>query len=552
MTGLVDQHGRPLRRDLLEREIAVPTLTGIRSPLAGYPADGLTPEKLAELLREADQGEPMRYFELAELIEERDLHYAGVIGTRKRSVALLDITVEAASDDAQDVERADMVREWLKRDELSDEMFDILDAIGKGVSFTEIIWDRSEGQWWPARLERADPRWFTFDRQNMRTPLLRGGVDGGTLAEPLPPFKFIVAQIKAKSGLPVRSGVARLAVWSWMFKAFTQRDWAIFTQTYGQPVRIGKFHAGATKEDRSTLFRAVANIAGDCAAIIPSSMEIEFIEAKNVTAGADLYERRADWLDRQVSKAVLGQTTTTDAVSGGHAVAQEHRQVQTDIQTADCKSIAAVLNRDLVRQWFDLQFGPSKRYPRLIIARPQKEDLKQLTDSLAQLVPLGLKVEQSEVRDKLGLSDPAADAELLRPQSPAMPRETITAPSLSSDRAAMPPPADLPADPPAEPALQSAGPVAAVAAHNPPDQLAAAMLPGAAAAMGATAATIETMLARASDLDEFRAMLSSAFGDGATDDLGRLLAAGLAAAHAAGRSDQVDESEGAETAGGAA
>jgi phage gp29-like protein len=77
--------------------------------------------------------------------------------------------------------------------------------------------------------------------------------------------------IRAKSGLPIRSGIARLATWSWMFKAFTQRDWAIFTQTFGQPVRVGKYPAGATEEDKDTLFRAVANIAGDCAAIIPES-----------------------------------------------------------------------------------------------------------------------------------------------------------------------------------------------------------------------------------------------------------------------------------------
>ena len=55
---------------------------------------------------------------------------------------------------------------------------------------------------------------------------------------PLPRGKFISAVIRAKSGLPVRSGIARLAAWSWMFKAYTLRDWAIFTQTFGQPVRV--------------------------------------------------------------------------------------------------------------------------------------------------------------------------------------------------------------------------------------------------------------------------------------------------------------------------
>jgi phage gp29-like protein len=291
----------------------------------------------------------------------------------------------------------------------------MLDAIGKGMSWTEIIWDTSEGQYRPARLEWRDPRWFRFDRDG-RHPLLRGGEDGASQDEELPAFKFIRLAIKAKSGLPIRSGLARLAAWSWMFKAYTQRDWAIFTQTYGQPVRIGRYHAGATPEDRDTLFRAVANIAGDCAAIVPQEMQIEFVESSNVADGSELYEKRSDWLDRQVSKAVLGQTNTTDAQAGGlgSGQAQVHNDVREDIETADCKALSAALNRDLIRPWCDLEFGPGGPYPRVVIARPKQEDLTLLSDSLAKLVPLGLKVSQSEVRDKFGLAEPRAGEEVLR------------------------------------------------------------------------------------------------------------------------------------------
>lgn len=539
MTGLVDQYGNPLRKELLTREVAGPSIGGVRSPIAGYPADGMTPVRLADLLREAAEGEPLRYFELAELIEERDLHYAGVLATRKRSVAQIDVTVEAASDTPEDVKRADLIREWLKRDELADEIFDMLDAIGKGISFTEIIWDTSAGQFWPERLEWRDPRWFAFDRKDLRTPLLLGGVDadggGGGKREPLPAFKFIVTQIKAKSGLPVRSGLARLASWAWMFKAFTQRDWAIFTQTYGQPVRLGRFHEGATKEDKATLFRAVANIAGDCAAIVPQSMEIEFIESKNITAGSDLYEKRADWLDRQVSKAILGQTTTTDAVSGGHAVSQEHRQVQEDIETADCKSLSATINRDLIRPWMDLEFGPPSEggrggYPRLVIGRPKQEDLKQLTDSLSVLVPLGMRVQASEIRDKLGLSDPDEGAELLG-RAPAEPAGVPGAPIVIRGKAA---PAALP-----KPALQSEEDPRGA---HPAEQIAEAMGAPGEVAIAEMTDTIEAMLEKASDLGEFRAMLVSGFRGIDATGLADVIAGGIAAAQAAGRSDLVDES----------
>ncbi|WP_172298331.1 DUF935 domain-containing protein [Pseudoruegeria sp. HB172150] len=407
---LYDRWGNPLRRAELTREVAAPTIGGVRSPISGRPADGLDPVRLASILRSADKGDPVRYLELAEVLEERDLHYLGVLATRKRSVSQIDITVVPGGDDKRSAEIATAVEDWLDRDELAFELFDILDAIGKGYSFTEIVWDTSMGQWQPQELVRRDQRWFRFDRADLTTPVL---LDETGQEQPLPAFKFIDARIAAKSGLPLRSGLARVAAWAWMFKAYTQRDWAIFTQTYGQPLRVGKYGPGASETDRDTLFTAVANIAGDCAAIIPESMSIDFVEAANVASSSDLYEKRADWLDKQMSKAVLGQTATTDAETGGLGSGKEHREVQEDIERADAKALSAILNRDLVRPWVQLEWGPQPAYPRIVIARPEQEDLQLLADSVDKLVARGLKVGQDEIRGKFGLSKPGPDEEIL-------------------------------------------------------------------------------------------------------------------------------------------
>lgn len=419
---ILDQFGRAIQREVLTEEIAGPRVGSVRSPISGYPADGLNPVRLASILKSADAYDPLRFFELAEQIEERDLHYAGVLGTRKRSVSQLDITVDAADDTPEAKAHAAWVEGILKRDTLQDELFDMLDAIGKGISITEIIWDTSDGDWTVKKLAWRDPRWFRFDRNDGEIPLLLGdySADGvGTVPmsssgeTPLTPFKFITTVIRAKSGLPVRSGLSRLVAWAWMFKAFTQRDWTIFTQTYGQPVRVGKYPAGTTQGDKDTLFNAVANIAGDCAAIIPETMAIDFIESKNVGPGSDLYQKRCDWLDQQVSKAVLGQTATTDAIAGGHAVGQEHRQVQEDIERADAKALSAILNRDLVRPGIDLQFGAQKAYPRLRIGRSEDTDVQLTVESATKLVPMGLKVSKTYFNDLLGIPVPEDGDELL-------------------------------------------------------------------------------------------------------------------------------------------
>lgn len=533
---LLDRWGHPIVRSVLKEEVAAATIGGVRSPITGYPADGLNPVRLAHILREADQGDPLRYLELAETVEERDPHYLGVLGTRKRSVSQIDITVEAASDDPGDVAKADMVREWLTRDELNEELFDILDCIGKGYSFTEIIWDTSEGQWRPARLEWRDPRWFRFDRVTLSTPLM---LDASGQERPLDPFKFIFAAVKAKSGLALRSGLARVAAWGWMFKAFTQRDWAIFTQTFGQPLRVGKYGAGASEADKDTLFRAVSQIAGDCAAIIPEAMAIDFIESKTVGASAALYRERADWLDQQISKAVLGQTATTDAIAGGHAVGQEHREVQQDIERADAKALSAILNRDLIRPWIDLEFGPQKRYPRLVIARPEVEDIDGLVKALGILVPLGMRVGASEVRDRLKLSEPGPADEILGQKAPDTPPEPPAPEPLGRNREIKRVSGEIKRgedNPGVTTAINAEGASAAVSEPlSPAAVLADQLAEEAAPAMAAMLGKIEVMLAAAGSLDEFAEMLRAGFPALDAAGLADRLAEGMILAQAAGR-----------------
>lgn len=400
--ALLDQWGMPIDLSALREEQAAPDITGVRQVISGHPAQGLTPERLATLLRESEDGSPERYLELAEEMEEKDLHYLAQMNTRKRFVAQLDITVEAASDSADDKANADLVRDWLARDTLEEDLFDILDAIGKGFSVTEIIWEMSERQWSPARLEWRDPRWFEFDRKDGRTILLRGNGP----STPLAPFKFIRHTHKAKSGIPIRGGLARPVAWYYLFKNYDIKDWVAFVDRYGLPLRVGKYGPGATAEEKRKLLRAVAQLGSDAGAIIPASMLIEIIEAKAGGVAPDVFAGLANYCDQQISKAVLGQTTTADAISGGHAVSQEHNEVRLDIGASDGRQLAATLNRDVARPLIDLNRGPQKVYPRIQIEVREKEDVTALVTNVEKLVKLGARVEASVMTDKLGLPDP--------------------------------------------------------------------------------------------------------------------------------------------------
>jgi len=397
-----DAANNAVRQKDLDTMQATPTIGGIRQVISGHPAEGLDPIRLAHIHRSAAQGEPLQYFELAEDIEERDLHYAGVMATRKRSVAQLPITVKAASDSPEHQKHADFVRSWIDDEILQDGLFDMLDAIGKGISVLEIEWKHHMGRTCPAEFVYRPQRWFTFDKTDGETILLRDGIAGMELAA----HKYVKHRHKSKSGLTIRSGLSRLASWAWMFKQFTLKDWAIFCQNYGQPIRIGRYGRNATEDEKDILWRAVTGIAGDCAAIMPGDMNIEFHGLDGKAATAELYERRADWLDRQISKAVLGQTTTTDAVSGGHAVSKEHRLVQEDIERSDAIDASTTINRQVIPNMVAFNFGPQELYPKIRIGRPDEPALGEFATAFSVLAPQGLTAPADWMRERLSIPAP--------------------------------------------------------------------------------------------------------------------------------------------------
>lgn len=407
---LIDQWGNPVSSSLLKQEIAGPTTDSIRNIWSDTILSGLDPISMAEILRQAANGYPDRFFVLAEEMEERDLHYGSVLGTRKRAITGLEPIVVAASKEKKDEIIADAVREVLKMPDFVDDYIgDLLDGLGKGYSVVETIWDQQAREWWPERFEWRDPRFFVIDRTNGRTlrmkhPDRMEGVD-------LPPFKFSIHRPKLKSGLPIRNGLARLAAWAFLFKSYTLKDWMAFLEVYGMPLRVGRFGKGASIEDRRVLLQAVRDISTDAAAIIPKEMEIEFIEVGGAS-GNGLFSGKAEYLDKQISKGVLGQTMSTDDGSS-LSQAQIHENVRHDIGKADARQSAVTMNRDFVRPFVDLNYGPQETYPTVVLPFTENEDIKALADVVTKLVPLGVELSMTKVRQRIGFDEPEDGEKIL-------------------------------------------------------------------------------------------------------------------------------------------
>ncbi|MCW1842289.1 DUF935 domain-containing protein [Prosthecomicrobium hirschii] len=437
MAQLLGPDGLPINKALLSREIAAPTVAGVRRIHEERVATGLTPDRLGRILRDAQDGNHRDYLTLAEEMEERYMHYASQLQTRRLAIEGTEFSLDVPAGVPAKI--ADFVTSLKEDPEFLSAAAALTDGIAKGYSVVEMMWEYQEGALRPVQYEWRDPRFFQFDRLSGRQ--LRLAVDGSIDGEDLPQGKFLRHVPQSRMGLPVRRGVARIAAWAFIVQSFALQDWAAFAEVYGLPLRVGKYHAAATEAEKRTLLRAVASIANDAAAIIPDGMEIDFHEVTG-SRGEAVFGGLLDYIDKNISKVVVGQTMTSD---NGSSLGQAkiHNEVRLDILRADCRQEAITIGRDLIRVAVDLNYGPQAVYPTVIRHIADPEDVTALSDAVAKLVPQGLKVSQRQMLEKLGLSEPGADDDLLAPPK----ADTATLPPPAPAAPATPPPGRSPPKP---------------------------------------------------------------------------------------------------------
>ena len=414
---------RPRRRELTRRTVR-PVLAGLRRPQQWRSVIGdLTPERLRVLYHAIAQGTWCPdWWELAEEMEERDLHLRGVLQQRRLRAAGAPVDVVPASPAARDVALADEVRTRVVHGPgWHDMLLDLLDGIMKGISCQEIVWGRRAGRLVPVAYHRIDPRWLVWDDTDGETPYIIGehgapgapaGAGSALGAEPLAPAKYVYHRHRSKSGLPTRGGLAYSVATAYLLKSTAVRDWWALGELAGLPVRVGKYGPDASDDDIDLLVQAVSMLAADAGCVIPDSMLIEFAQAARSGGSGDinaLHEPRAAWCDAQVSKAVVGQTMTADD-GASLSQARVHEEVREDIVADDVRQMCATLSKAVVAPYCALNHAPrAAGWPRLAVPDDDAVDVAAMTTAARS----GLRIPATWMRERLGVPEPREGEEVL-------------------------------------------------------------------------------------------------------------------------------------------
>jgi phage gp29-like protein len=154
--------------------------------------------------------------------------------------------------------------------------------------------------------------------------------------------------------------------------------------------------------------QAIRNLGSDAAGVISKTTEIEFVEAASRSGAVNPYKLMAEFCNREMSKAILGQTLTTDTAgsTGTYAAAKVHAQVRQDLVEADAQALAATLREQLLRPLVGFNFGWDKPVPWFRFRFAEEEDLKTLSVVYRNLAAMGVPMDLGQVATRFGVPVP--------------------------------------------------------------------------------------------------------------------------------------------------
>lgn len=129
--------------------------------------------------------------------------------------------------------------------------------------------------------------------------------------------------------------------------------WDVFGEIFGMPMRVGTT-TSQNPADRKQIEIMLEEMGAAGWALFPEGTTIEIKESSRGDA-YNVYDRRIDRANSEMSKGVLGQTMTIEDGSA-NAQARIHMEVLESIAKVDARMIACVVNDDLIPRMIRLGF----------------------------------------------------------------------------------------------------------------------------------------------------------------------------------------------------
>jgi len=338
---------------------------------------------------------------------QTDSQVRACLNIKKLSILSRGWQVHPATDDPEDIRIAEFVRWCLvdMRGSMIDVLNDVLDALAKGFSISEINYKVVEdgpyqGMIGLESIKSKDPAGITFETDEyLNLVALWQGPGRETR---LPPEKFLIYSYMPRYESPYGTSDLRAAYKHWWSKDAILRFYNVYLEKYGSPTVLGAYSRGTPKTQQDDLLKVLDRIQQETAIVLPDDIKIELLEAQR--AGESGYLQAIEYHDRQIAKAILGQTLTTDEGMryGSFALAKVHLDVLRMVLEKIKRDLEeTVMGEQLIRRLVSYNFR-TDRCPTFSLGTLREADISLLADVIAKLVTGGVVApDEAWIRDYL-------------------------------------------------------------------------------------------------------------------------------------------------------
>lgn len=383
---------------------------------------------------------------------ERDPHIAGILRSRKLSVAGMPWDIVAPDIDPEAKRKAkkagkpepkspgEIQAEYVKEklqglENFSQDIFELMGAVGKGFAVSEIEW--KPGGDGIVKIWNRPQRRFQFDVVT-RQPKLRT-MGNAYMGDPLPEKKFIIHRNGAMYENPFGDAVDQSLYWMWLFKKLVLKFWMQYNEVGMASIPIVQHPRSANTDMKQQALDIAQQIRSGAYGRIPDDFVLLWGEAKSQAQNGQSYEKFIEFVNSEMTKCVKGEVLTTEGSgqsgSGSRALGQVHNDVRADITNFDCRGLEGTLNSTVVKWLVDFNFGEQEQYPRFKFTPDEPMDKKTDSEMVANLKNAGHTADRDWVEQHFDIQLVEKEPEPPPPAPFGGPKPPIVKPSKEDPNA---------------------------------------------------------------------------------------------------------------------
>jgi phage gp29-like protein len=372
---------------------------------------GLTPETVDDYLTAAISGDAVNQFALFEEMEEK---------WPELRVALLKHKIKAARrtprivppDHPQSAalarKKADFAnRVFAAMGHWHRTAFNLLDAVGKGISAAEIDWRIGPMQGREA-VVIAEMPWVNYrhlswwwDKPELQLfPDLRNRA----LHLDVPDRKFVVFHHLSKSGHPARAAMLRPLAWLFLIYLYAVKDWSTLAETFGVDVAHAFCSKDATQEQRNVILLHLSRLAAR-AGVFDEGTAINLQRASGGSAFPQ--ETIAKFCSEKALECLLGSTLATQAgEKGARSLGLVQQDETEEMIDWTCLLFAGTITATALRWLMDFNFAEPGDNPVMELPTANRRDITALANVINILVNLGVRVPEAWAHAQFDIPQP--------------------------------------------------------------------------------------------------------------------------------------------------